>query len=272
MSNPANLLQLADLNLAEQLKLRTLGNPNAKLLQRDGLLGMSVGSASLNGYLNGLLAFGDTVSPQTILKACDDFLQLLGHGFVLWIRDHSDQTLEQLLKNNGLAPWDEPGGPAMVNYLPVKIPAIPDGVEVRIVSNEKDVLDYAKVAGEAFETPFELNRLAFASVKGLAGTNITAFIASSNGKALSVAMAIVVQGLGGIYNVGTVSEARRRGLGALCTALATNAAFDLGAQATILQASPAGERVYTKLGYKTFTRYRWYNIVTPLAPKHSGTK
>ncbi len=264
MNSISNLLALADLNLAEQLKLRAQGAPKAQLLEQDGLIGLSVGCPSMDGYLNGLLAFGTNVSPEAMLTAGDHFLQLLGHGFVMWIRDHADHELEQLLKNKGLTAVAEPGGPVMVTYARAKQPAMPDGIEVRQVANDQDVLDYASVTGAAFNRPPDVSRLAFANVKSLTGANVTAFIASSQGKPLAVAMVIVVQGLGGVYHVGTVSEARRRGLAGLCTALATNAGFDLGAQATILQASPEGERVYSRLGYKTFSRHRWYNIVAPL--------
>lgn len=264
MNNLSNLLPLADLNLAEQLKLRAQGAPKARLLERDGVIGLSVGCPAMDGYLNGLLPFGREVSPQSVVAAADDFLHLLGHGFVLWVRDHTDYELEQLLRNKGLTPVDEPGGPVMVNYSRVEAPPIPDSVEVRQVTNDQDVLDYARVTGAAFDRSLEVSQHVFASLKGLSGPGISAFIASSQGKALAVAMVIVVQGLGGVYHVGTISEARRRRLGSLCTALATNYAFDLGAQATILQASPAGERVYSRLGYKTVNRYRWYNIVAPL--------
>jgi hypothetical protein len=264
MDELSDLASLADLNLAAQLKLRAQGAPNAKLLERNGLIGYSIGQPAMDGYLNGMLPFGSELPVQEVLNAADDFLQLLGHGFVMWIRDHANRDLELVLKQKGLAPVEEPGGPAMVILSRVSVPTAAADIDVRQVASDKDVLDFALVNAAAFDRTIEVSRLAFGSLSGLAGRNVIAFIASSQRKPLAAAMIMVEQGLGGVYHVGTVPEARRAGLGALCTALATNAGFDLGAKATILQASPEGERVYARLGYKTYCRYRWYHITSRL--------
>ena len=68
----------------------------------------------------------------------------------------------------------------------------------------------------------------------------------------------------GIYWVGTIPEAQRSGLGTLCTRVATNAGFQNGASVVTLQASPYGEPIYLRLGYKTYDRLKWY-----LCPKAS---
>jgi predicted GNAT family acetyltransferase len=62
----------------------------------------------------------------------------------------------------------------------------------------------------------------------------------------------------GVYWVGTTGGARRTGHAEACTRRVTNAAFALGARAVTLQASPMGEPIYTRLGYRTFDRLRWY--------------
>jgi hypothetical protein len=48
----------------------------------------------------------------------------------------------------------------------------------------------------------------------------------------------------------------------ICTALVTNAGFANGASVVTLQASPFGEPVYQRLGYKTYDRLKWF--------RHSG--
>ena len=68
--------------------------------------------------------------------------------------------------------------------------------------------------------------------------------------------------MAGVYYVGTIPEARGRGLGSLCTRAATKAGFDLGARTVILQASQQGQTFYERIGYKVFTRYRWYIVDT----------
>jgi predicted GNAT family acetyltransferase len=68
----------------------------------------------------------------------------------------------------------------------------------------------------------------------------------------------------GVYWVGTTSGARKTGLAEACTRYVTNAALEQGARAVTLQASPMGEPIYTRLGYRTFDRLRWY-VVPPRA-------
>jgi len=70
----------------------------------------------------------------------------------------------------------------------------------------------------------------------------------------------VTGNVAGIYYLGTVEEARGKGIGAYMTSIATNAGFDMGADIVILQASLVGESVYRRLGYQVFTYYRWYLI------------
>jgi predicted GNAT family acetyltransferase len=61
--------------------------------------------------------------------------------------------------------------------------------------------------------------------------------------------------LAGVYWVGTAPEARGKGHATVLMSHASNLAFDLGARAVILQATPYGEPVYRKLGYREVTRY-----------------
>jgi len=58
--------------------------------------------------------------------------------------------------------------------------------------------------------------------------------------------------------VGTAKHAERQGLAELCTRRATNIGFERGAKLVTLQASPGGEPIYTRLGYRIYDRLRWY--------------
>jgi ribosomal protein S18 acetylase RimI-like enzyme len=56
--------------------------------------------------------------------------------------------------------------------------------------------------------------------------------------------------------VGTVPEARRRGLGRRVTAAATNRGFEDGAAWVTLQASAMGLPLYRSMGFETVTSSR----------------
>jgi GNAT superfamily N-acetyltransferase len=59
----------------------------------------------------------------------------------------------------------------------------------------------------------------------------------------------------GIYNIGTVPRARRRGLGTAITALALHEARARGCTTASLQATPMAERLYAALGFRDLGRY-----------------
>jgi len=61
--------------------------------------------------------------------------------------------------------------------------------------------------------------------------------------------------VGGVYWVGTVPAARRRGAADAVTRHVTRAAFEQGARMVTLQASAAGEPVYRRMGYREVGRY-----------------
>jgi predicted GNAT family acetyltransferase len=72
------------------------------------------------------------------------------------------------------------------------------------------------------------------------------------------ALALLSHGIGGVYWVGTVPEARKRGIAPLCARAVTHFCFDHGVRSVVLQASKQGEPIYRALGFAEFTRYPWF--------------
>jgi GNAT superfamily N-acetyltransferase len=73
-------------------------------------------------------------------------------------------------------------------------------------------------------------------------------------------------GVAGIFNVGVVAQVRRRGIGAAVTAAACRLARDLGCRYALLNASPAGEPVYRRLGFVSLGEGQtWYLPAETLA-------
>jgi ribosomal protein S18 acetylase RimI-like enzyme len=62
----------------------------------------------------------------------------------------------------------------------------------------------------------------------------------------------------GIYNVGTVERARRRGLGSAVTLAQLHAARARGCQTASLQSTPIAERLYARLGFRDLGRILEY--------------
>jgi GNAT superfamily N-acetyltransferase len=79
-----------------------------------------------------------------------------------------------------------------------------------------------------------------------------------DGRAVSSAMSFTVDGDCGIYNVGTVEHARRRGLGTAVTAAALRGAALHGCETATLQSTPVAEHVYAALGFRSLGRVLEY--------------
>jgi ribosomal protein S18 acetylase RimI-like enzyme len=79
-----------------------------------------------------------------------------------------------------------------------------------------------------------------------------------DGRAVASAGLMLAGGVAGIYNVATVPEARRRGIGAAMTARAVAAGRERGHEVAVLGASPLGRGVYERMGFAEVCRERLF--------------
>ena len=79
---------------------------------------------------------------------------------------------------------------------------------------------------------------------------IRTFLAKRDGAPLASSVLMSAGGVAGLYNVGTLPDARRTGLGRLVSIAAMAAGRDAGYRAGVLQASDLGRPVYEAMGFK----------------------
>jgi GNAT superfamily N-acetyltransferase len=79
-----------------------------------------------------------------------------------------------------------------------------------------------------------------------------------DGEMVAAALAYDFGGDSGIYNVGTVEKARRRGLGTALTAAQVHDARARGSRTASLQSTPMAERVYAAVGFRDLGRILEY--------------
>jgi GNAT superfamily N-acetyltransferase len=95
----------------------------------------------------------------------------------------------------------------------------------------------------------------------LGGVDPDAFhvlLATRDGETVATALAFDVDGDRGIYNVGTLEHARRRGLGTALTALLVHDALEGGRRTASLQSTEMAERVYAAVGFRDLGRILEY--------------
>ena len=72
---------------------------------------------------------------------------------------------------------------------------------------------------------------------------------------------IYEQGVAGLYNISTMPEFRRKGIGKVFTQILMDKARLDGFDWCILHASPIGQPIYEKIGFETFCYIRYNNWV-----------
>jgi len=167
-----------------------------------------------------------------------------------------DDDIADAAEAAGLKPVFEM--PEMVLERRAEERAPPSRVELRRVEAATDADHFWRIATSAYADngfPPEIFRY-YEDHSGLLADNAVAFLAELDGKPVGIAMTIVSHSVAGIYWVGTLAEARGRGIGEAVTTAAVNAGFDLGGEIASLQASPMGEPVYRRMGFETIYHYR----------------
>ena len=163
--------------------------------------------------------------------------------------------------------------PCMLVEAPVAEPQIPAGIRIEHFSDVAHVQHAVQINAEAYEAlklPADETRVFFGRPAALLSPRVIGFVAYRDGMPVSTALTILSGEGAGVYWVGTTIDARRSGLGEVCTRLATNAGFAGGARVVTLQASPFGEPIYQRLGYQTYDRLLRYRYPAPAALSTPG--
>lgn len=90
----------------------------------------------------------------------------------------------------------------------------------------------------------------FSSPAALDMPDTVAVIAAIDGRDAAAAMVNVIDRTGYVGWVATLPDFRRRGLGELVSRATTIAAFELGADIVVLEASSMGQPLYSEMGYE----------------------
>jgi len=112
--------------------------------------------------------------------------------------------------------------------------------------------EYRRIVGVPPDFAREADRSSFRMlIAALDGVNVAAAMAFDSGDDC------------GIYNVATLAQARRRGLGTALTALLAHDALARGCRTASLQSTPMAERIYATIGFRDLGRILEYGPSHP---------
>lgn len=184
--------------------------------------------------------------------------QLLEQPFFWWTGPQSSPAdLDDRLEAAGLKPagrnWP---GMAMALADIDEEQAAPEGVEIEPVSGERELERWGPVFCAAHDLPPWSADAWFESARRLGFRDLPwqHWIARLDGEPAGVGVTHTGGGVIGLYGIGTLPTARRRGVGSALTLVPMLQARDEGFRAAILHATPDGERLYPRLGFREYCR------------------
>ena len=216
-----------------------------RIVEEGGVLLVSGPSA----YLRVAIRTDPRVDGSAVVARATEFFAGEPAGFIVLVRRPDDEDIERAALAQGFrAGWAE--RPMALTAAPSPR-EVPDDIEVRLVADERGVVDYGRVVALANDDPGERERapLLFHD-ETIVAPHVAAFVAYLGAEPVACAMTLVTHRVAGVFYVATVEHARRRGLGDALTRMAARAGFELGAAAAWLGASEMGAGLYRRIGFQ----------------------
>lgn len=143
-----------------------------------------------------------------------------------------------------------------------QVPPLPDGVEVREVIEESDVIEFQELTVWRWGVPQDHCQQLQAIVErfrvGKPGSKTRMWLAWHDGFPISKLATYYGEGSVGIYGVVTKTEERGQGLASFLIIEAMKAAREAGQKLAVLHSSPLAENLYKRLGFHTVTQFHLF--------------
>lgn len=249
----------ADANLIASFRAHIEWQEDCPRLDGDGLLAIAGSTRFPGPYRNLVVRLDASLSPAELMRRATAFFAPLERRFSVVARGRYDADLEAHLASSGHELRSE--SPCLLIDRPVPVRPTDARVRIERLSTLAHVRAAVEVSALAFETlglPPEEARSMLARAERWLEPAIAGFVAFVDEQPAAMALTLFSAGAAGVYWVATLPAARGRGLGEVCTALATNAGFERGAPVVTLQASPMGLPIYTRMGYRPYDTLRRY--------------
>ncbi len=175
---------------------------------------------------------------------------------LLWALPTHDAAVVSALEGRGFAPGA--GVPGMTIDLddlpPLEVPA---NVVIEEVDGDPEALRDATTIALTTNglPPLSVDPYLDALDQSAKRSTIRTFLAARDGAPLATSTLVSAAGVAGLYNVGTLPDARRAGLGRLVSVAAMVAGREAGYRVGVLQSSPLGEPIYRAIGFEERARF-----------------
>ena len=255
MKSDSELVNAANLSFVGSFKKLVEHCPPGEIREGHGAFAFCTGLPL--SLFNGCVVVAPTPAPE--LEAALEWIGQRRLPYRVFIDEQRAPGLAGVPLARGLKrePWPYPG---MVLH-PVPEPS-PPGLGVTVVpvtrSNLAEHLDVRVESG----MPPELARRLFSESFAI-DPDVQLFTVWLEGRAVGAAAAIRTGDVSGVYAVGTLPVARRRGVGTAATWAAVAAGRTWGCDTVVLQSSEMGLSVYHAMGFRTVVPYTTFKRAVP---------
>lgn len=193
-----------------------------------------------------------------------DYYRNLNLRFWWWVypRGQSPETTK-MLQDAGLSLIAEvPCMAADLNNSLFK-EKFPENISVTEVTDKNDLFFWEDVSFHGFEMPQRAREPYGTFVSSFnpgSQSPQRLFLACLEGKPVATSLLFTSNTSAGIYYVSTLPDYRNKGCGLRVTQAAMQAAMQAGYKDIFLQATPSGEKVYTRTGFREYCRAEIYKL------------
>ena len=203
----------------------------------------------------------DSDADRRIAEALEHF-RAVGRPFAWWVGPGSRPlNIEARLEDQGLSAFETELGMVLdMKLLPNQLESTSD-LEVRRLESEEGIEDFVAVLDACNDSPDPTVRTFFKSAAPVileSECPMRLFVGYVNGRPVATSELFMGGDVAGIHMVATHPLFRRRGLGWALTWWALDEARRLGLETATLQASPQGEAVYRRLGFRAACHFIEY--------------
>ncbi|HEY0543598.1 MAG TPA: GNAT family N-acetyltransferase [Actinoallomurus sp.] len=251
----ARLQESADRNVLGMLRHFALHSTGAELHEDASLLLTTAPTPMASAYHDAAIRLVAEADPHEVLARTREFGRRHERRMVLWASDYRDADL-----THAATALDMPVLPSVTGMwlaAPPQKPGTLPGVEIIEVVDETGVSAFEEIHESIFTDNGQPTEgvAHFATAGALLSANARAFVLHLDGQPAACAMAVCTGREAGIYWVGTRRSTRRQGLGEIATRVAAIAAFELGADIVVLQATNMAVALYRRIGFTSFATY-----------------
>lgn len=213
-----------------------------------GSIGAFLGGIPLP-FANGGLVLRDTTAAD--LEAAIAWVAAAHVPYVIRLERSLAPGLQPVIDAYALDLVPEPMPGMVLTPVPAPLPPAPD-----VTVEKVDDGSYAEYIRVLIETGLPAQWAELTFPRRLIETDgLAFFLARLDGRPAGTATAVRTSDAGGLYSVGTVEDARRRGVGSAVTWAALEQIRTWGCSAAVLQSSAMGHAMYRSMGFRDVVDY-----------------